>query len=746
MLAAGEKVKHYSVVDKIASGGMGDVYLAHDTKLNRKVALKFLIQSDLKDHENWKLFLDEARAQASLSHPCIVTLYEIDEYRNIPYMVLEYIQGMSLKEMIEAYPVDIETAVKIGIEICKGLNRAHKLELIHGDIKPANILIDQDGHAKILDFGLARIATSTDTGSVKPSSGTIHYMAPEQLQGTVADHRADIFSFGVLMYEILTGVRPFSGDYEAALVYSIVNQEPASIADYNDSIPESLQKIIKKALNKNPENRYENAKEIIDELKGVLTEMHVDDTIVKPDFTDSQSSIAILHFKDISPDQDQEYFCDGITEEIINSLLKISGIRVVSRTSSFQFKKQDLDVREIGQILDVDTALEGSVRKAGDQLRITAKLVDVSNGYYLWSESYDSNLEDVFTFQDEISRAIAEKLNINPEHLEDQQLVCKSTESIEAYNHYLRGRYYWNRRYEGGLQKSIQYFQQAIGLDPLYSQAYAGLADTFNIIGFYNFMSPNEACLRAKSAAAKALDLAPDLAEAHTAMGWVYTFYDWNWKAAEHEFKLAIKLNNNYAIAHHYYALFLYAMSRFEESFEQMRHALDLDPLATIIETSLAAGYYFYRDHDKAIKHYLKALEFDPDFAIAHAFLAGPYVCQKKYQKAMEECKKAQTLSGGSKYPTAFLAYIYGISNQQDKARAILHELLEMSKTEYVSSYHIALIYCGLNDKDNAFIWLEKAFEERDNWMVWLNIYPVFDFLRDDSRFKQLVVKVGLPE
>jgi serine/threonine protein kinase/Tfp pilus assembly protein PilF len=743
MLSAGQNIGHYKILGELGSGGMGSVYLALDTKLNRKAAIKLLSQTKEIDADAISLFISESQAQASVSHPNIATIYEINECEDGPFIAMEYVEGTPLKTLMAQKRIEFSKTIQICIQVCEGLEKAHQAGYYHGDIKPGNIIVDPEGFAKILDFGLAGIIGGQKLYSIDPMSGTLGYISPEQLQEKTPDQRADIFSLGVVLYEMLAGKLPFRGEYEAAIIYSIVNEEPVPITVENQQIPVEIQAIISRALQKNPDHRYQSASEMASALKALLDDKAADKAVMASK-NRQVSSVAVLRFADISPGRDQEYFCDGICEEIIGALSKVSGIRIASRTSSFRFAGQELDIREIGKKLGVDSVLEGSIHKVGDRLRINARLVNISDGYCLWSESFDRNLEDVFDVQDEISRKVADKLRDSVENQSPAPLVYKFTDNIEAYNQYLRGRYYWNRRYEGGLQKSILYFQKAIDYDPLSARAYAGLADSFNIIAFYNFMPPGEVCPRAKSAAAKALELAPDLAEAHTAMGWVKTFYDWDWKTAELEFKQAIKLNKNYAIAHHYYALFLLSMRRSDEGLAEMRIALSLDPLATIIGTSLGAAYYFTRNYAQSIVEYLKALEFDPDFAIAHAFLAGPYVCLGQYERAEEECLKARSLAGESKYPVAFLAYVYGISGQKNKAEELLDQLLKQSEQEYISSYHIALIYCGLNEMDQALKWLNKAYDERDNWMLWLNIYPVFDPLRDDPRFQELVRKVGL--
>ncbi len=736
-----KQIGQFEIMELLGEGGLGRVYLAKDSKLNRKVALKFIITADITEEELSGLFKNEIQALALAENPNIVTIYEAGVHNNTPYIVMEYIEGKPLKELIKEGSISTTDAITYCIEICKGLEKAHTLGLVHRDINPKNIIISKDGFVKIADFGLAKVIGKRGISEITSYAGTINYLSPEQINGDVLDHRSDIFSLGVVLYELLTGKMPFRGEYEAATTYSIQNVDPEPLAKYNADLPSSLQTIIDKALQKKPAKRYASLGDMADDLRKVL----IHDLAGKAGQPkQGQNSIAVLNFADMSPEKDQEFFCDGVAEEIISTLTKLENIKVVSRSSSFQFKGRDYDSRMIGKKLGVSSVLEGSVRKAGDRVRINVQLLDVDDGFYVWSEKYDSQLSDIFAIQDEISKAIVDKLKIKAETDRDRPLVRKPTRNVDAYNEYLRGRYYWNRRYEGGLQKSIEYFQTAISLDPLYASAYAGMADSFNIIGFYNFMPPHEACTRAKAAAARALELDPNLAESHTAMGWVKAFYDWDWKAAEAEHRRALELNNTYAVAHHYYALFLLAMQRFEEAFHEMKIALNLDPLAPIISTSLAAAYYFNRQYDEAIKQYLKTLDFEPDFAIAHAFLGGPYVCQQKFDKATYECKRACELSGGSNYPYAFLAYVYGISGNILEAEKMLTEMIERSRREYISSYHIALIYCGMGEFEKSLDWLEKAYEERDNWMIWLNIYPVFDPLRKHPRFISLLEKVGL--
>jgi len=463
----GQIIERYKVVDFIGSGGMGDVYLAEDTELNRKVALKFHmgkanITSEMKKH-----FIQEAQNAASLNHSNIVTIYEVGEYQARPFIAMEYIEGHSLQKLINGETLSTQKTIDIIIQICKGLSEAHRGGLIHHDIKPGNIFINNSGQVKILDFGLAQIEGGVKLTGSTSHFGTVSYMSPEQAKGDKIDSRSDIFSTGVILYRLLTGHLPFIANYEAAILYAIVYQDPPPITDLS---PE-LQKIVNTALEKNPQNRYQSIEEMLSDLTMLDSEKQTsklsETSLTHPELP----SIAILPFSDLSPQKDQEYFCEGMADEIINGLTKIDGLRVVSRTSVIQFKNQDIDIHKIGQMLNVDTVLEGSVRREENRLRITVQLVNVKDGYYLWSEKYDRDMIDLFVFviQDEISRSIADKLKLQLNGDKDKPLVKKYTENMEAYHLYLRGRYYWNKRYEGGLQRGVEYFQQAIEQDPAYA-------------------------------------------------------------------------------------------------------------------------------------------------------------------------------------------------------------------------------------------------------------------------------------
>ncbi|MCX6831837.1 MAG: protein kinase [candidate division Zixibacteria bacterium] len=743
VLSKGTVVGHYRIVEKIGAGGMGEVYLAEDEQLSRQVALKFLGTHLAASADCRERFQHEAQAAAKLNHPNIVTIYEVGEHQRRPYIAMEYIRGQSLKEILAQGPLPPERTIEIACQICHGLTTAHEGGIIHRDIKPANIIIDDKGRVRLLDFGLAKAQDSDLPSQSETTAGTINYMAPELLTGGSITPASDIFSLGVVLYQMLTGKLPFTGEYEATIIYAIVNIEPEPLSKHLGEVPPRLQGIIDRALGKDRLERYQQMTELLVDLKQATVRTDSPGAETRPEPT-REASVAVLPFVDMSPEKDQEYFCDGIAEELINALTRAGGLRVAARTSAFQYKGQSQDIRQIGKMLNVDHILEGSVRKAGNRIRITAELVNVADGYHLWAESFDRNIEDVFAIQDEISQAISGSLKVRLAGDKRRPLVAKPTEILEAYNLYLKGRYFWNKRYQGGLQKGMEYFKQVIDLDPGYARAYAGLSDSYNILAFYNHLPPLEACPKAKAAAMKALEIDPDLAEAHTSLGWVHNFYDRDWVSAEKEFKQSLELNPNYAITCHYYGLFLVAMKRFDEGIAMMKKARDLDPLSLIIGASLGGTLYFARRFDEAIPPLLQAIEIDPDFALAHSWIAGAYVEKGLLEQATAECRKAESLARGGTYATSWLGFSLGVSGQSAEAREIAQRLIDQSEKHYVSSYHIALVFAGLGDGAATMHWLEKAFNERDNWLVWLGVHPAFDSVRNLPEFGELLRRVGL--
>ncbi len=739
----GKTISHYKILEKLGEGGMGVVYKAEDTKLDRIVALKFLPRHLLPDEETKMRFVHEAKAASALNHPNITTVYEIDEVEGECFISMEYIEGKSLKEVIKEKKLSIEETLKIAIQIAEGLNTAHKKDIIHRDIKSDNLMLTDEGVVKIMDFGLAKLKGVNQLTKTGTALGTAQYMSPEQAQGKEVDPRSDIFSFGVVLYEMITGQLPFKGDYEQAVIYSILNENPESLRSLRTEVQTELELIVNKALAKSPDLRHQKAGDILVDLRKLRKELEF--MKEQPSAKRRQPSIAVLPFTNLSADKEQDYFCDGMAEEIINALTHVEGLRVVARTSAFVFKDRREDIREIGKKLNVEALLEGSVRKAGNRLRITAQLINVADGYHLWSEKYDQDMEDIFAIQDEISLAIVNKLKLKLLGGEKAKLVKRHTEDLDAYNLYLKGRYFWNKRTEEGFQKSLECFWQAIEKDPTYALAYAGIADCYDLLGWYGYLPPKEAFPRAKAAAEKALEMDNALAEAHTSLAGASEFYDWDWLAAEREYKRAIELNPSHATAHHWYAEFLSHMGRHEESTAEAKRALEIDPLSLIINALVGWLFYEARQYDRAIEQLQKTLEMEPSFIVAHFFLAFPYVQKAMYNEAIAEVQKAMDLSGrGIPLFLAQLGAIYSYSGKRDEANKVLDELHELSKQRNVSPFYVALIHVGLGQKNQAFEWLEKAYEDRDHWLESLKVDPMLDSVRSDPRFTELLKKMGL--
>ncbi|MBA4313676.1 MAG: hypothetical protein C0417_13720 [Chlorobiaceae bacterium] len=733
----GQTISHYKIIDKLGEGGMGVVYKAEDTKLKRNVALKFLPPHISVDDEVKQRFIHEAQAASALNHTNICSIHTIEEFDQQQFIDMEFVEGKTLGMLLKEKELSLKEVVDIALQIAEGLNAAHKKEIVHRDIKPDNIMVTDERLVKIMDFGLAKLKGSSKLTKTHSTLGTLSYMSPEQARGEEVDQRSDIFSLGVVLYEMITGRRPFKGEHEAAIIYSLVNETPEPLARYKSNIPDELQRIVDKALEKNQEMRYQQ----IDELQVDLKKLS---TGIESPIRRQLPSIAVLPFTNLSADKEQEYFCDGMAEEIINALTQVEGLRVVARTSAFSFRGKEIDIREIGEKLNVETVMEGSVRKSGNRLRITAQLINVADGYHLWSERYDREMQDIFAIQDEISLTIVDKLKVKLLKEEKAKLVKRYTDDLEAYALYLKGRYFWYRRYEGGLQKGIECFQQAIDEDPLYALAYVGIADCYNQFGLWGFLPPNEAYPKAKAACAKALEIDDTLAEAYASLGWIKTFYDWDKAAAEKAFKRAIDLNPNYATVHYYYGLFLGGIGCCIEAITELKKSVELDPLCLVHNAVLGFEFYCERQFDESIEQLHKTLEMDPNFAVTCLFLGLSYMGKDRWEEAIASLKKFASLWQGSPFTIGFLGFAYGMSGQKDEAMSMLDQLTKLSQQRYVSSFYKALIYVGLGNKDQAFEYLDRAYDERESWMVSLKIAPLMDTLRSDPRYEALLRKMGL--
>jgi serine/threonine protein kinase/Flp pilus assembly protein TadD len=711
----GQTISHYKILEKLGEGGMGVVYKAEDTKLKRTVALKFLSPKALGTEDEKARFIHEAQAAAALNHPNICTVYEIDEHEDRSFIAMECVEGESLKTKIKSGPLRLDEAVEIAVEIAEGLQEAHSKGIVHRDIKSANIILTATGRAKIMDFGLAKSSGRTQLTRSGTTVGTVAYMSPEQGRGGAVDHRTDIWSLGIVLYEMLTGELPFKADYEQATIYRIINEEPPSLKDRRSDVPKRLERIIEKALAKSTKERYESAEAFAAdqrELKDRAATKGKDD-----DSAREKHSIAVLPFVDMSPDKDQEYFCDGLAEELINALAHIKLLRVAARTSAFSFKDEKYDVREIGEKLSVDTVLEGSIRKAGDRIRITAQLVSAADGYHLWSEKYDRNLEDIFAIQDEISLAIVDRLKIELLGGEASRLTKRGTEDLEAYDLYLWGRFFWEQRGEG-LKKAVEYFKQAIEKDPKYAAPYAGIADSYFLLAFYGFLPSHDAMPKAREYAQKGIEIDEMSAEAHCALAWNHQFYDWDYIKAEQEFKRAIELNPQYTPAHYWYATTLVHTDRHEEALRENERAIEVDPLSVQAHTMYGWMLIGERRFEQGIERLNRALELNPDYAHARWLLGYSYYLLSKNEDALTEKQKAVTLSGRNPWFVSMLGMLFGRLGKTSEARKVLAELIDRSESEHVQAINFAYLYIALDEYDEALGWLEKSYEAREVYLM----------------------------
>ncbi len=744
----------YEIIEELGTGGMGKVYRVEDMKAKEEIALKLIKPEIAADKKTIDRFRNELTTARKIRHKNICGMYDLGEDKGSYYITMEYVPGEDLKSFLRrSKKLTVETTVSIGIQICEGMAEAHRLGVVHRDLKPSNIMIDKEGNARIMDFGIARSLKGKGITGAGVMIGTLEYMSPEQVEGKEIDQRTDIYSFGVIIYEMVTGRVPFEGDTALTIAVRQKTEEPKDPREFNTQLSEDLSRVILKCLEKDKGKRYQSIDQILDELSEIERSITTTERILpkkEPEITKTgdiewKDSIAVLPFVDLSAQKDQEYFCDGMAEELINALSKIEKLHVASRTSSFQFKGEGYDIEDIGRKLKVKTVLEGSVRKAGNRLRITTQMVNVDDGYHLWSEKYDREMEDIFAIQDEISLAIIDKLKLKLLKEERVKLIKRYTDNLEAYDLYLKGRYFWNKRYEGGLQKGLEYFNQTIKKDPSYAPAYAGIADSLSILGLFAWLPPKEAFPKAKATALKAIEIDDMLAEAYTSLGWITMLYDWDCSAAEKALKRALEIDPDYAIGQLWYALYFSYLGRLEEATVEIIKALRLEPLSLLINVNLGFIFYCKRQYDEAIEQCLKTIEMDPNYLLSYWFLGAGYTGKGMWKEAISAFEKAVALSEGSPYFIGYLGYAYAMSGQKDKARRTLNQLEKLSKERYVSNYSKAMIYLGLGEKDQMFEYLEKAYEAREPVLTLSSkVAPYFDSVRSDPKFKALLKKMGL--
>ncbi len=731
---------------KLGEGGMGVVYKAEDTKLKRPVALKFLPAEYTSDPEAKQRFLQEARAASALDHPHICTIHAIDETEDGKiFIVMACYEGKSLRELIGKGSLQVEQALDIADQIAEGLTEAHKKHIVHRDIKPANILIAKDGGIKIVDFGLAKLAGLTRLTRTGTTLGTVAYMSPEQARGEEVDGRTDIWSLGVILYEMLTGELPFKGDYEQAVLYSVLNENPASMTQIKESIPADLERIVSTALEKDKDKRYKQANDLLTDLRTARKK-------VKPEYLqqefpvkDANVSIAVLPFINMSPDPENAYFGDGLAEELINALTRLEGVRVAARTSAFSFRGKDVDIREIGKKLDVTTVLEGSVRKAGNRLRVTAQLINIADGYHIWSERYDREMNDIFELQDEITLAIVEQLKVKlMPRKKDAPVIKRFTENLEAYSLLLQGRYHWHSLTAEGWLKSRECFKKAVELDPDYALAHTWMAVWLQSQTYWGDVSPADSYQMGRESVEKALRLDDSLGMAHGVLAVIYWSFDWNWAAAEREFKRSLELEPDSALGRANYALFLMVLGRDGEALEQADIARKLDPLSTVVNTWVGMVPLYADRTDEAILHMRKVIEMDPLYWQPYAHITGAYLDKSMGEEAVASAEKAFELSGGSSVSRMLLALAYNQAGRKRDSEEQLDLLKQKARDVYVSPMLFAWIYTARGDVEEAKRWLRKAVDGRDVWTSWYKIGALGKVHITDPASLEILKAVGL--
>jgi serine/threonine protein kinase/Tfp pilus assembly protein PilF len=789
----GETVLHYRILEDLGRGGMGVVYKAEDTRLGRPVALKFLSEALSRDPQAVERFQREARAASALNHPHICTVHDIGEYAGRHFIAMELLQGASLQQQIADHPLSTDRVLELAIQMTDALDAAHHRNIVHRDIKPANIFVTERGQAKLLDFGLAKAPTETLAGTAGPTqarltetgviAGTLAYMSPEQVRGETLDSRTDIFSLGAVLYEMTTGRQAFPGATSGTIQEAILNREPLAAGRVNPALPARLEEIINKALEKDRPLRYQHASEMRADLQrlkrdtesanariagsdrltggerrwwrrtpvvagvlavGALMAMAI--WLVFSSHTDAIDSIAVLPFVNSSGNPDSEYLSDGITESLINNLSQLPTLRVTARSTAFRYKGNEADPQKIGRDLGVRAVLSGRLSQRGETLVISTELMDVSNGSQLWGGQYTHKAIDVFALQDELSTEISEKLRVRLTRKDRERLTKRYTDNPAAYQMYLRGRYYWNKRSPDGVQKAIEYFNRAVEADPAYALAYAGLADTYNLISFFNFLPPREATPKARAAAARALEIDGDLAEAHISLAYVSYTFDWDWPEATRHINRALALNRDAVMNHSYYPFYLSVGGRFDEAIRVAKSAADRDPLSAAASHNLAVQLALARRFDDAIEECRRTIAIDPNYGVAHDVLAGSLAAKGMYREALSEGERAVAANPASAMFNADLAYVRARLGQTDAARRTLDQLTSASAQRYTPALAFAVVHVGLGEYDQAMAWLEKAYAERFIRLAYLRREVIWDPLRPDPRFQDLARRIGLPE
>jgi serine/threonine-protein kinase len=805
----GYTVGHYHILSKLGAGGMGEVYLAEDTRLNRNVAIKFLPAELLQDAMAKKRLLREAQAAAKLDHPNICSIHEVGEQDGNSFIVMQCVEGETLKRLIDGKLLGLDSLLSISLQIADALAAAHAQGIVHRDLKSSNIMVTGRGQAKVLDFGLAKVLAAegaqtgnelTQTGAVM---GTPAFMSPEQARGERADWRSDIFSLGVVMYQMATGRLPFKGKSPAETMNAVINEPHTSVAEWNQDIPPELSAIIDRALAKAPEDRYQSSRKILSDLRRVVTQAgglerlfnSADEGVIpyvtlkqrtwfarfnqwtksptrkrvlgfaavvtvigllflayslflKPPASPKPTgtpppihTLAVLPFKPLVVDSRDEALEMGMADTLITRLSNLRQVVVRPMSAVRRYAGLEQDPVAAGLEQKADAVVDGSIQKAGERVRVTVRLIGAADGQQLWADKFDEKFTDIFSVQDSIAERVATSLAGKLSGEEQKQLTKRYTENREAYQFYLQGRYYATQyNVPEAVHKGIEYFTKAIALDPNYAQAYDGLAYIYYATNWNQ--QPKEAGAKGRALVEKALEIDPTLAEAHTSLGIIYLWNDYDWAASERELKRAFELNPNYAYAHLWYGYLLTTLGRFDEGIAETKRAIELDPLSPEANTSLGIYLFYAGRYDEALQQLRTTLQLLPDYWFARLYLGRVYEKKGDFPTAIAELEKTKLMEGAAPEVSSALGYTYAVSGKKDEARRVIAELKEQAKNVYVWHYNIAVIYAGLGEKDEAFAYLDKEYRQGSYYLNYLKIDPELDSLRSDPRFTELLQRL----
>jgi adenylate cyclase len=761
--AVGAKFGRYEIRSQLGAGGMGEVYLAQDTTLDRKVALKILPAELAEDKDRMSRFVREAKFASALNHPNIITIHEIGEIDGTHFITTEYIEGETLKTRLQRESLNLKSILEIALQVASALDAAHRAGIVHRDIKPDNVMVRNDGIVKVLDFGLVKLSASNRPevdreGATKilvntiegVIMGTLGYMSPEQARGQETDARTDVWSLGCVLYEMLTHQQPFQGETMTDVLVNVVYKEPASILAHRSDTPAELERIVGKAVRKNRDERYQSAKDLFNDLQQLQTRLLVEAEITRSGSGERiaqiqpstfTNSIAVLPFANLSTETDNEYFSEGLTEEIIMNLSKLQRLKVIARSSTTRYVTEGKTHKQTAMDLGVQYLLEGSVRRQGRDLRITAQLINALSDVYVWAETYRGTMDDIFDIQEKVGAEIVQALQLRLSPDEALNLKKRFTENTRAYQLYLQGRFFWNKRSEDGLKTAIKYFEQAIEHDQHYALAWAGIADSYSLLGEFGNIPRKELYPKAEAAVNKALEIDDRLAEVHTSLASLLMLSKWDWANSQKEFRVALELNPNYATAHHWYSQWLLNRGRIEESLRFISRAAELDPVSQAILKDKGLVLYYNRQYDEAIELARRTLELDPNYAAAHRLLSLAYQGKEMFDEAVLENQTWGALTRNKIETEVALAQLYAVSGRTEEARKLLDQDYLVVDQVYRG---LALVYAALGENDNAFKCLEKSYERREEALLTIKVDPKMDPLRSDPRFMTLLKNIGI--